>query len=809
MRGVSKFFDRLESWIFRNPFLILGFVLLVTLFFATRVPYVKMYSDFSDLLPQKHPYIELHNEIRDSFGGANIVIMSVEVDEGTIFTPETLSVIHEMTQAVDSLPSINHNLVSSLTHRTARKVYLTETGDISSEPYYDPLKPKMSEADIDRFKNEVVANPRVYGLLVSPDMKAALIKGTLNEGQIDYPKIFEELTAARQKFENADGLKIRAAGQPVLVGWVHSYISEVLLIFVLTVLIMFALLVACFRRLYGVVVPLIGITISATWGLGIISVLGYNLDPLILVIPFLISARALSHGIQLVQRYYNELDEVKDGHEAARLTFESLFRPGSLGVVSDAIGILLISLGSIPINTKLAFYASIWAFSVILTVLISVPLLLSVLPTPKPRKIRTDGQDSFFDTKLKALGAFMARRETAKSVLVGSLAFLCIAFFFASKVQVGEAEPGSPLLYPSHDYNVSASAINERFPGSEELLVIARTEEIGGMKDPKALAAIESLKRHMLNDPELGGVKALPDLVKQVNQLIHSNDPRWQQIPNDSSYVGGLLFTYMASSPVPGALNEFVTPDENEANIVFYYKDHRGETIRRAIHLLNDWIDNPDNQVEGLSFHLAGGIIGVTAAGNQAAFETNLLVLPLVLLLIFIFVTLFYWSFQAGWMMFIAMFFATVLSYAYMGIAGIGININTVPVIAVGVGVGIDYSIYMMDRVREEMIKGAGEVEVAIRRSLRSTGVAIAFTAITLMAGVIMWKFVSSLRFQADAAVLLCVMLLLNAGAALIIVPSWIRLFKPKFICQPDELGDADRRHVTHPIQGTTKGEIL
>ncbi len=787
MNQFISILSRLEGLVFHNPKKILGLIALITVLFASRIPYLQMYSDFSDLLPQKHKYIQLHNEIRDNFGGANIVILSVEVDEGTIFTPETLQLIHELTQKVDTLPSVNHNLVTSLTHRTSRKVYLTEEGDINSEPYYDPQAQALSLSQLDSLKNDVIANPRVYGLLVSPDLKAALIKGTLNEGALDYPAIFKEVQAARALAKSIDGVTVYATGQPVLIGWVHSYIGEIIKIFLLTALIMLVLLIGSLRTLYGVLVPTIGIIISSIWGLGIISALGINLDPLVLVIPFLISARALSHGIQLVQRYYYELPDAKDGREAAQRTFESLFRPGSLGVVSDAIGVFLISLGSIPINTNLAYYASLWAFSVLFTVLIAVPLILSILPTPKAasaeKKSKTDA--GWYQRMLVRNSNFMASLKTAKSALVFAAMGLVVGLFLASKVLVGESDPGSPLLYPDHDYNISAKAINDSFPGSEELYVVARTETKGGIKDPKVLQSMNSLKNYMLNDSELGGVKALPDLVKQVNQLIHSNDPRWQQIPDSSSYVGGLLFTYMAASPIPGALNEFVTPDENEASLVFYYKDHKGETIRRAIHMLKTWIDDPANKVEGLSYHLAGGIIGVTAAGNEAAFQTNLLVLPLVLLLIFVFVTVFYWSLEAGGMMFGAMFFATTLSYAYMGVVGMGININTVPIIAVGVGVGIDYSIYIMDRIREEMSKGAASLEIAISKSIETTGVAIGFTAFTLMSGVIMWKFVSTLRFQADAAMLLSVMIFLNAVAALVIVPSWIRVFKPKFITEP------------------------
>ena len=153
----------------------------------------------------------------------------------------------------------------------------------------------------------------------------------------------------------------------------------------------------------------------------------------------------------------------------------------------------------------------------------------------------------------------------------------------------------------------------------------------------------------------------------------------------------------------------------------------------------------------------------------------------LVLGLIFIFVSLFYRAAHAGWLMFLAMSFATVLTYAFMGINGIGVNVNTVPIIAVGIGMGIDYSIYIVDRVREEVRHGANLVD-GVNHAIETTGVAILRTAFTLMAGVLMWLFVSDLRYQADAAKLLCVMLGLNVIAAIFIVPAWVTIFRPKFL---------------------------
>lgn len=768
----------LDEAVFRHPKKLLSIIALITLFFAYQIPSVKMYSDFADLLPQEHTYIELHNEIKESFGGANVIIVGVEVEEGDIFTNEALAKIHRITMAVDSLPGVNHNLVASVTHRNSRKVWMTPEGNVNSKSYYDPQGGDINPEALAQLRSDIVANPRVYGPLVSPDMKMALVKAQLNEGQLDYVKTFNEIQQMRID-EGAEGFKIHVTGQPMLVGWAYQYLDQIIEIFLFTALIMISLLIFYFRKAYGVLIPLAAVIVSSIWGIGIISLFGYNLDPLGLVIPFLISARAMSHGIQIVERYYQELNLHADHQLSARLTFESLFRPGSLGVVSDAIGLLLIAIGSIPLNTKLAHYASLWALCIIITVLLAVPLLLSILPKPKNTQIK----HNLFRNVGYGCAKVISSERAAKNALMIAAVLLCSGWFFSSKVVIGESEPGSPILYQHHDYNISSKAVNDSFPGSEELYIVAETNEKGGIKRPEVLRALSDLQKHMLLDPEVGGSKGIPDLVKQVNRLLHNDDPRWTQIPNDQMYVGGLMFTYMMSSPIPGALNEFVDTDERIANLVFYYKDHQGETIRRAIHTAKQWIEANEGKVEGLKIRLAGGTIGVTAAMNEAAYETNLWVLPLVFILIFFMVMFFYQSLAAGTMMFMAMLFATTLTYAYMGVTHMGININTVPIIAVGVGVGIDYSIYMMDRIRAEMV-ALQDLNAAVRKAISTTGLAISFTAITLISGIVMWVILSDLRFQSDAALLLTVMVILNGAAAMLLVPSWVLVFKPKFICK-------------------------
>ncbi|MBL8469057.1 efflux RND transporter permease subunit [Methyloversatilis discipulorum] len=775
-KSITHTLHKAEEWIFANPKIVLSLIFLVTLAFAAALPKLRIYSDFSDLLPQEHSYIQTYNRIKENFGGANMIVMAIEVEQGTIFNNDTLKLVHEATQGVDNLPSVNHNLVSSLTHRTARKVFLSPEGSFVSQPYYDPAK-SYSADELAQMQRDVIANPNLFGLMVSPDFKAALIKAQLNESELDYVETFAALQKVRDTLAR-DGHKVHVTGNPVLTGWVYTYLDQIVQILAWTLALLATLLIVYFRRLYGIALPLLGIALSSIWGLGFMALAGINLEPLSLPIPFLIAARATSHGVQLVVRYYEELAIVKNGRQAARNALDALFRPGSLAIIVDAVGIAVLVLGAAPFNYKLGLAAGFWGFSVIFTVHFMVPLALTVLPQPKTMENANEGVRNF-------LGNAMARTGGtdggARAILFASLACVVVGSWYVAKVQLGESEPGSPLLNRDHDYNVSTAAINTLFPGSEELHIVARTEEKGGIKRPEVMHAIERFQAHMLSDPTLGGARALPGVVRVVNQLTHNDDPRWAQIPDNADEVGGLMFAYMASSPIPGALKEYINPDENEANMVFFYKDHQAETINRVVALAEEGKARIEAEVPGLKIELGGGIIGVTAAANQALHTDHMIIIPAVMLLAFFLVMAYYQSLHAGWLMVLPMLFATVMTYAYMGWANIGISVNTVPVIAVGVGVGIDYAVYFMDRIREEMAV-TRNIHRAVVNAVATTGYAVSFTAATLIAGVVMWIFMSDLRFQSDAAVLLSFMLVVNALAAMLIVPAWCVVFRPHFV---------------------------
>src|SRR5205823_2016095 len=110
-------------------------------------------------------------------------------------------------------------------------------------------------------------------------------------------------------------------------------------------------------------------------------------DPLTLVIPFLITARAVSHSAQMHDRYYEELARGQPKASAIGSSFVGLFAPTMAGILTDALGVLAIGIVAIPALRQLAVTATLWLLSLIVTELLLNPIVYSRLRAPEPRTI--------------------------------------------------------------------------------------------------------------------------------------------------------------------------------------------------------------------------------------------------------------------------------------------------------------------------------------------------------------------------------------------------------------------------------------
>ena len=156
---------RLAVFIVQKRAPIIGLIFLVTLGFSYLALKIEMYTAFADLLPVDHPYIRVHNQFWKTFGGANVVLLSVETVNGDIFTRTTLEKIKKLTEIIERTPGANNYQIFSIARQKVKDVRATAWG-IEVQPVMWPAVPRSAEA-LERLRDSVYANPTIVGRLVS------------------------------------------------------------------------------------------------------------------------------------------------------------------------------------------------------------------------------------------------------------------------------------------------------------------------------------------------------------------------------------------------------------------------------------------------------------------------------------------------------------------------------------------------------------------------------------------------------------------------------------------------------------------
>jgi predicted RND superfamily exporter protein len=295
-------------------------------------------------------------------------------------------------------------------------------------------------------------------------------------------------------------------------------------------------------------------------------------------------------------------------------------------------------------------------------------------------------------------------------------------------------------------------------------------------------------------DPRVGGTQSITDVLKQLNRKFHEYDPRWGVIPNEWNEVGQLMYLFLNGAD-PGDLDRWMNWNFSQGNIVVFFKDHKGETVRNAIHRSKEFIE--DHPLDGVQFKLCGGVIGVMAAINEEISQSQTLTLALAFLVIFVTCSITYRSPVAGILFIIPLAVANVLTFAFMASLKIGLNINTLPISSLGIGLGVDYGIYIVSRIKEEYTS-SGDLRKATRIAMTTAGRAVLFTATTLTAGVIFWYFLSDMRFQAEMGLLLGLWMITSMIGGMLLLTTVIHFIKPRFITRAAALPAPGKAPTTH-----------
>mgnify|MGYP003393324746 CR=1 FL=1 len=753
----------LEDAVFKNRPAILLLFAVITAFLGYQAAQLRVDAGFEKLLPLEHPYMQTFIKHKDEFGGANRLLVAVRAKQGDIFTPDFFKTLKAVTDEVFFLPGVDRASVRSIFTPNERFIEIVEGGFSGGNIVPADFRP-TPEALAQVRENLLKAN--IVGRLVANDFTAAIVSAQLVEIDPTTRQRLNYLQVARQLEEKirapflGPNTDIHIVGFAKVVGDIADGAAGVILFFGIATLVTGVLVYWYTRSVWLTVLPLGCALLTTVWQLGLLTLLGYGIDPLSILVPFLLFAIAVSHSIQVVNTFKLGAAGGLDSEAAARAAFRKLLGPGTIALLTNAFAFATLGLIAINIIREIAITASMGVILILLTKLVLLSVLLSYVKFDAAF-LKRDLQRIESREPVWRFLALAARPRPALAIIAVCAAMFAYSWHRSGAVKIGDFHAGVPELRQEARYNRDTEIITTRFSiGVDILTAIVETIPDGCIQHD-IVDRIDRFQWYIANLPGVNSTMSLPQVAKVISAGFNEGNPKWRVLPRNSQLLVQAVSPIESSS---GLLNRncSVMP------VYIFTTDHKAETIERLTAAIEAYA--AEHNSDRHTIRLATGNVGVMAATNQAVKAAQFPMLMWVYVSIIALTYAGFRSWRATVCVISPLALVSLLAYALMAELEIGLKVATLPVETLGVGVGVDYGIYIFSRFLAAKREGKS-FEESYLIAIRQTGSAVLVTGVCLSIGVSTWAF-SALKFQADMGILLTFMLLVNMLGALLLSPA-------------------------------------
>ena len=403
---IAALIDRL---VFSRRLLTLALFAVVTAALAWLATGLRVDAGFTKLLPVQHDYMQTFLEYRDEFGSADRVAVAVMARDGNMFTPEFFALLRKVTDAVFFLPGVDRTQVYSILTPNVRFIEVIEDGLMSGDVLpadFEPTDESLAQV------RENIIKAGVVGRLVANDFSGALVSAKLQEfdpntgAKLDYLDVSAQLERIRAE-AGGDGAiaDLHVIGFAKVVGDIAAGAVRVVLFFLITFAITALFVYLYTGSLRFTAMLLLCALIAMVWQLGALVGLGFGIDPISILVPFLVFAIGVSHGVQMVSTVRAEAIAGAPPLTAARHSLRRLLLPGAVALASDTVGFVTISFIRVPVIQEIAVAASLGVAAIILTNLGLLPVLLSYVTVHERQRNSGLGARSPLGARLGPPGA--------------------------------------------------------------------------------------------------------------------------------------------------------------------------------------------------------------------------------------------------------------------------------------------------------------------------------------------------------------------------------------------------------------------
>lgn len=702
------------------------------------------------MLHKSDPSLMKYNEFRDQFGRSEIVALLVESPD--IFNRNFLKKLQTFQDALETeTPHLKK--ITSL-------VNVRNTWGEGDTLYVDSLISDVENDDTELLKQRALSNPFYYNYVLSTDKKStALIVETVasvldepeirNTGESDMDDFGDssvmdtggsthyitadekaDVNAAifrvMEDFQTEDFRITYSGGQVVVDVFNKATGNDTTRLVKIMVLVITGFLFLLFRRLSGVIIPIVIVASATLTTLGLMGVTATPISVMTNILPaFLVSVGIADavHVLAIFYRRFQNGDSKEDaicyamGHSGLAIFMTS---------VTTAAGLLSFTIAEIATISDLGIFASAGVIMAFIYTIILLPALIAISPIKRKPQTKIKKPSERMDAFLLFFGKISIGHPYK---IIG----VCVVLFVISLYYIFQLHFSSFILtyFPKdHPSKIDLQHMESHLGGSISFEVLVDTKKENGIHDPAILKSIETITPQLeaiKNDRiHVGKVISIVDIVKETNQALHENKPEFYSIPDDKTTISQelLLFENSGSDDLEKITDSMfsktrISLKTKWSDSVIY------ETFVETLYEMfrAEFGDRAEITVTGLAALLARTI----SAALQSMAKSYVIALVVITILMLLLVG----DFRLGMLSMCPNLLPIFMVMGLISACGINLDINTLFIGSIAIGLVVDDTIHFMYNFRKYLDE-TGSPEQAIRETFLGTGRALLITTIVL-----------------------------------------------------------------------------
>jgi len=749
MKWLDSAADACIEWAIDHPKIIVIVAAGITVVLASFITLLRVDVDFSNYLNRRDPAVIAADEANDRFGSQLRVIVSLENPNG-VFNEDTLVLAETLESAFEALPLVEDMagpLSATVIRGTESAIEVRSAAPRGEAP--------RSSAEIDAYRELVMndATLRDYVISSTGTALAFVLQPIPDVEMVPFALGIEAVVRAHER----EGIRFTIAGLPYVNLTLQRSMRRDLQLFLPMVIgVIVGVLYASFRWKWGVLIPFAVVVLSVAWTLGIMAITGVAITVLSFILPVLLMAIGIADGIHVLSRYRESLERVREKREAILETMVSMKRPVVMTSMTTAVGFLsLLNAYMVPQRTFGLYTALGILFAMFLSLLL-IPAILCLVKRPAPRKRRVRPLLAPILTSLVRTAANYRWIVLATAVALTGV--------FAASIPLMKIETTQrAFLGETHPTVQAMDHLDTLFAGSNQIMIEINTGAPNGLKDPNILSKIVAFEA-FLESQGVRKVLSIADVVREMNQRFHADDPAFYAIPVEQSTVAQLLLLFSFQG---GSLGVLSLRDYSAGEIMGFHDlqsaDEQRALVQAVVEYLHEHFGNlPIARMAGPT-RIQANMFSSIARSQLTSLGTSILAAGVIVILLM-------QSVSAGLVSLVPLLFTVLFNFGVMSYAGKSLDIATLMISSITIGIGIDYGIHFIERYREERARDVVRA-TALEVAARTTGTGIVFNALALALGFGV-MIVSEFQGLQNFGLLIAMTMIVSALSSFVVIPG-------------------------------------